>query len=266
MNSTGANNNEKVKGAVTSIIVHAAILLLLIFLTVIVNIETDIPVPEKEFIEVEFTQPRRANISGISKVTPEKVTAQPVQQAPATVKISNRIREPKANSKPDTKPVTAGNEGDIERYEPPQPKVNEKALFRSTTDGTDEGNERNKIKDNSLYSGSGTNAEPKRTANTQPGFTTSEEGVPFSLDGRSVVGGFPKPAYKLQKEGNVVVEIYVDQNGIVTNARATAKGSTLQDATLWKAAEDAARRTRFNVDENAANSQLGTITYIFTLK
>jgi hypothetical protein len=39
----------------------------------------------------------------------------------------------------------------------------------------------------------------------------------------------------------------------------------VQDATLWKAAEDAARRARFNADKNAAPSQMGTITYIFTL-
>ncbi|MDR2653660.1 MAG: TonB family protein [Prevotellaceae bacterium] len=99
--------------------------------------------------------------------------------------------------------------------------------------------------------------------NTQTGFTTSEQGVSFSLQGRSVSGGFPKPAHNLQKSGKVVVEIRVDQNGKVTYARATAKGSTLQDATLWKAAEDAARRARFNVDKNAAISQMGTITYNF---
>ncbi|MDR2292626.1 MAG: TonB family protein [Prevotellaceae bacterium] len=267
MNNIDANSNEKLKGAITSIIVHAAILLLLIFLTVVVTIENDIPVPvsEKEFIAVELTQPRRANISGISRVTPEKVTAKPVQQAPATVKISNKIREPKASSKPDTKPVTAGDKGDIERYELPQPKVNESALFRSTTDGTDEGNERNKIKDNGLYNGSGTNDEPTRTANTQPGFTTSKEGVSFSLQGRSPAGDFPKPAYNLQKSGKVVVEIRVDQNGKVISASAKANGSTLQDATLYKAAEEAALRARFNVDKNAPNLQMGTITYIFKL-
>ena len=117
------------------------------------------------------------------------VAVKPVRQAPATVKVSNKIREPKASDKPDTLPVTAGNEGDVERYEPPQPKVNEKALFRSTTDGTDEGDERNKIKHNSTYNGSGKNDEPTRTENTQTGFTTSEKGVSFSLQGRSPSGG-----------------------------------------------------------------------------
>jgi TonB family protein len=267
MDNINNNSGRHVKSVITSIIAHAAILLLLIFLTIAANIKVDdtVPVPEKEFIAVELIQPRRINISGRDRVTPDKVTAKPVQQAPATVKISNKIREPKANNKPDTRPVTAGDKGDVERFEPPQPKVNEKALFRSASDGTDEGDERNKIKDNSLYNGWGTNDEPARTANTPTGFTTSEKGVSFSLQGRSAAGGFPKPAYSLQKSGKVVVEIYVDQSGKVTSARATAKGSTLQDDTLWKAAEAAARLARFNVDKNAAISQMGTITYIFTL-
>ncbi|MDR1985157.1 MAG: TonB family protein [Prevotellaceae bacterium] len=256
-NNINDNNNEKIKGAITSIVIHAAILLLLIFFTIVVNIENnDNPVPEREFIAVELSPPPRVNFTGIAK---------PVQQAPATVKISDKIREPKSNNKPDTKAVTAGNEGDVERYEQQQKKVDERGIFRSTTQGTEEGDERNKIKDNSLYTGSGKNPEPARTATTQPGFTTSEQGVSFSLQGRSAAGGFPKPAYNLQKSGKVVVEIRVDQNGNVTSAHAIQKGSTLADATLWKAAEDAARRTRFNVDKNAAISQMGTITYIFTL-
>ncbi|MDR0420761.1 MAG: TonB family protein [Prevotellaceae bacterium] len=262
------NSSRELKGVATSIIVHAAILLLLIFFKMIVKIDEDkiIPVVEDKFITVELAQPPKSRIIGTNRVTPDKITAKPVRQSPATVKISDKIREPKSNNKPDTRPVTAGNEGDIEKYEPPQPKIDEKALFKSTTDGTAEGNESNKIKDNSLFTGSGTADDPTRTSNTQTGLVISEEGVSFDLRGRSVDGGFPKPAYKLQKSGKVVVEIYVDQNGIVTKARATAKGSTLQDATLWKAAEEAARRARFNTDKNAAISQMGTITYIFKLK
>ena len=263
----GTDNNIKLKSAVASLAVHVALLFLFVVFSMVVH-PKNIPIkPDKEFIAVELNPPSRVKSrTGNDRITPDKATEKPVQQAPATVKISDKIREPKANNKPDTKPVTAGTQGDIERYEPPQPQVIEKALFRSTTTGEDDGNERNKIKDNSLYSGSGTKDDPTRTANTPTGFTTSEQGVSFSLQGRSATGGFPKPAYNLQKSGKVVVEIYVNQNGVVTSARATAKGSTLQDATLWKAAEEAAKRARFNVDKNAAISQMGTITYIFTLK
>ena len=267
MNNINNNNDGKVTGAIASIAVHAALLLLFLLLSVIVHPEIVPFTPDKEFIAVELSPPPKVHARmGNDRVTPDKVNEKPVQQAPPTVKVSDKIREPKANNKPDTKPVTAGDKGDVERHEPPQPQVNEKALFRSTTTGEDDGNERNKIKDNSLYNGSGKNDEPTRTANTQTGFTTSENGVSFSLQGRSVSGGFPKPAYNVQKSGKVVVEICVDQNGNVTSARAIQKGSTIADNTLWKAAEDAARKTRFNVDTNAANSQMGTITYVFTLK
>ena len=266
MSDIDNNNLGKVKGAFVSVTVHALLLLLLVFMSMVIRPETVPLAPEKEFIAVELAPPPKANIrTGRDRITPDKSTERPVPQAHATVRVADKIREPKANNKPDTKPVTAGEQGDIDRYEPPQPQVNEKALFRSTTTGTDDGNERNKIKNNSLYNGSGTNDEPTRTANTQTGFTTNEKGVSFSLQGRSVSGGFPKPTYNLQKSGKVVVEIRVDQNGVVTYAQATAKGSTLYDTTLWKAAEEAARRARFNVDKNSTISQMGTITYIFTL-
>jgi hypothetical protein len=38
------------------------------------------------------------------------------------------------------------------------------------------------------------------------------------------------------------------------------------DRTLWKAAEEAARKAKFNVSRNAPESQQGTITYVFKLK
>ena len=267
MQNADNNNDGKAKGAIISIAAHVVLLLLLISFTLAATnveaVETDLET--KEFIAVELVQPKVPIRRNAENITPAKQTQSPEKQAPQTAKVSDKVRAPKANDKPDTKAVTAGDKGDVERFEPPQPKVNEKGLFRSTTDGEADGHETNKIKDNSLFNGAGKNDEPTRTSNTPAGFTTSEKGVSFSLSGRSAVGGFPKPDYKLQKSGRVVVEIKVDQNGVVTSARAIGKGSTLQDDTLWKAAEAAARRARFNVDKNAAASQMGTITYIFTL-
>ncbi|MDR1553528.1 MAG: hypothetical protein LBS69_08730, partial [Prevotellaceae bacterium] len=147
------------------------------------------------YIKAEMTvDPDEVNrrITEVLKKTKELEDAR--KRALAAEAEVARLKKELANSKPNTRPVTAGNKGDVDRYEPPQPKVYEKALFKSTTDGTDEGDERNKIKDNSLYNGSGKNDEPTRTANTQTGFTTSEQGVSFSLQGRSASGGFPKPA------------------------------------------------------------------------
>jgi hypothetical protein len=64
----------------------------------------------------------------------------------------------------------------------------------------------------------------------------------------------------------VVVEVSVNQDGKVTKAAAIGKGSTVQDVKLWKAAEEAAMKATFNVKKDAPISQIGTITYIFSLQ
>jgi TonB family protein len=74
------------------------------------------------------------------------------------------------------------------------------------------------------------------------------------------------PAYNSQNQGSVVVEVTVNQDGKVTKATAIAKGSTVQDSKLWRAAEEAALKARFNVKKDAPISQIGTITYEFSLK
>lgn len=87
----------------------------------------------------------------------------------------------------------------------------------------------------------------------------------WSLAGRSLVGTLPKPNFKLQKEGVVVVEISVDRTGRVTNASPILRGSTTQDTQLWKLAKEAALKAQFNANPGAQAKQVGTITYHFVL-
>lgn len=87
----------------------------------------------------------------------------------------------------------------------------------------------------------------------------------WSLAGRSLQGALPKPNYKLQKEGTVVVEIAVDRSGKVLSATPILRGSTTQDAQLWKLAQAAALRAQFDANSTAQAKQVGTITYKFIL-
>ncbi len=91
------------------------------------------------------------------------------------------------------------------------------------------------------------------------------KGDGFQLKGRSLKGSLPKPAYNIQEEGIVVVEITVDRTGKVVSAKYTLKGSTTQDSRLKQAAEKAAMKARFNADTNASAYVKGTITYHFEL-
>ena len=99
-----------------------------------------------------------------------------------------------------------------------------------------------------------------------PNAAASDEMPSFDLSGRNIMGKLEQPANTSNREGRVVVEITVNQKGQVTKAQARVKGTTIQDAVLWKAAEEAARKTLFNTDIEAPPLQIGTITYVFRLK
>lgn len=86
------------------------------------------------------------------------------------------------------------------------------------------------------------------------------------VQGRSVLGSLPKPAYNSQAEGIVVVQVKVDQYGTVTEAVPGAEGTTVENKTLWNAARSAALKAHFNQSASAPALQTGTITYIFKLK
>lgn len=86
-----------------------------------------------------------------------------------------------------------------------------------------------------------------------------------SLAGRSLSGNLPEPDYRIQQAGRVIVRIKVDRDGNVVEAEARQEGSTIMDATLYDAAERAARRAKFSASLNGPLFQSGTITYVFKL-
>lgn len=87
----------------------------------------------------------------------------------------------------------------------------------------------------------------------------------FDLGGRSLgEGGLPRPVYNVQDEGRVVVDITVNPAGFVI-ATAINRHTNTVNPSLRKAAEDAARKARFNA-VGGLNNQQGTITYYFNLK
>lgn len=97
-----------------------------------------------------------------------------------------------------------------------------------------------------------------------PGGGTGNE-PSFKLDGRRALS-MPKPKYPGNEGGDVVVEVTVDKLGKVTAARAGIFGSTTSDPDLLQEATKAALAAKFNVDNNAALVQKGTITYHFVLQ
>lgn len=116
--------------------------------------------------------------------------------------------------------------------------------------------------------GPGTQGQLTGDLNTtsRTGSGQGNTGISFSLDGRSSLGGLPKPENNSQEYGKVVVKITVDRNGVVTKAEPILRGTTTSDLYLQNEAKKAALKARFNADPKAAAIQEGTITYIFELE
>ncbi|MDR1783522.1 MAG: TonB family protein [Dysgonamonadaceae bacterium] len=87
----------------------------------------------------------------------------------------------------------------------------------------------------------------------------------FNLGGRSLgQGGLQKPAYTVNIEGKIVVNIIVDPKGNVISTE-IGRGTTIDNNQLRNAAITAAKKTKFN-SISGTNNQSGTITYTYWLK
>ena len=119
--------------------------------------------------------------------------------------------------------------------------------------------------------GEATEQPEEGTQGTETGVSEAEKAVgigvqgTFDLNGRSLSGeGLPRPINTVQAEGRVVVTITVNPVGEVIATSINLRTNT-PDPQLRKAAEDAARRAKFNATDGVDN-QTGTITYYFKLR
>ena len=112
----------------------------------------------------------------------------------------------------------------------------------------------------------GSDLEGSPTGNSSEGKSGGVGGYgTFDLNVRSLgSGGLPMPVYNVQDEGRVVVTITVNPAGQVISTSINKRTNTV-NASLRKAAEEAARKARFN-QVDGVNNQTGTITYYFKLK
>ena len=247
-------------GIVLTAAVHAALLILLLS----ADIRSTPSVPPVDGMLIEFTE----------EDIPEAVEEKPVPVRTA-VGVEPRAAEPDpkeeirlvqkseaqtvAEAENVNAEATVGEEGDVEINEPLREKpIDRRALFPGSGDKRDTSalQVSDRISDR-LQAG-------HSDGNTAKG---NPDGRPTArLEGRTVMGNLPLPEYDVLKSGTVVVRILVDQYGTVTNAVPGVQGTTVQDATLWEAARQAALKAKFNISASAPAIQEGTISYIFTLK
>ncbi|GEM_PF-4860991 len=93
-------------------------------------------------------------------------------------------------------------------------------------------------------------------------------GGSFDLGGRGLHGNMggrlPFPAYNVQEEGIIVVEVTVNPEGQVIKANVRPRGTNISNERMRTAAVEAARKARFAVI-NQPDNQTGTISYRYKL-
>lgn len=139
---------------------------------------------------------------------------------------------------------------------PKEPEINKRALFsktggKSSSKGGSEGK---------TYGGGNQGKEGGDPNSQRYDGSPGKGGAGFSLAGRSA-RALPSPQTSSNKQGKIVVKIWVDANGNVTQTSAPEKGSTLTDAGLVQLSRNSAMKAKFSSSD--AEVQTGTITYVF---
>jgi len=251
---------KRLEGLVITTIFHTVVLI--VFLSVSVSNNTKPPVREAEILFgfndlVTFPPPP---IKIINTAEPEDNKTELPSQASAPEVAHNAVS---------SQMVSSSNKGDVERNRPDtvSHKINPQALFQSAPIITADNIPTSGAlihNDEAIFRGANDAEALNTSGGSQNSNSDSSNSASFNLSGRSVIGEMPQPSYEVNLQGTVVVDITVDQNGNVVNARAISRGSTVSNATLWKAAEEAAKRTKFTRTADVL-VQYGTITYIFRL-
>lgn len=204
------------------------------------------PVPEVEAEQELITQAEEKTVAIKPKTEPKK-------EKPKVVKKPEKTAEEKAA---EAKRL-AKEKAERER------KAAAEAASKRVAGAFGKGSQMGKNK-GSVTSGKGVEGSKKGNSSTGANSGVGGYGT-FNLGGRSIgEGGLPRPVYKVQEEGRVVVSITVNPSGHVIATSINRLTNTVNPI-LRKAAEDAAKKARFNA-VNGVNNQTGTITYYFNLK
>lgn len=258
MSTEQSENKTKRKGLITTIAVHAVLIVLFAFY----GMTYLDPPPEQGGIPINFGTSDDGMMSDIpeppSESTPEPVQPVAAEQVEEDILTQDVVDAPAIEKKKEEKKI---EEKPIVEEKKPDPKPNptlnmaDRMKSQNKTNGGGDGitgkpGDQGKI-----------NGDPN--SNSYSGLGGSGGGPSFSLAGRSMKSS-PPIKDNSQDEGTVVVEIIVDKYGKVVRASAGARGSNTTSPILYKKATEAALNTKFSANPDA-EQQKGTMTFIFIL-
>lgn len=276
---------NKVIGIVCTVVLHLLVLLLLFFLKLTVPAEQEeggVPVMlgNTELAEGEADPYTLTEVDMMPSEEPsssqEAAEAPAVEQPMITQQDEPSLQVKKETPKKETPKKEQPKKTPVKTETKPvnKPKEKTEAEKRAEAEKAAAQAAANKIAGafgkgsqmGSKGNASGAGLQGSPTGNSSTGKTSGvgDYGT-FDLNGRSLgSGNLPVPVYNVQDEGRVVVTIVVNPAGQVISTSINKRTNTVNPA-LRRAAEEAARKARFNAVDGV-NNQSGTITYYFKLR
>lgn len=251
------NKNKVISGGVTILCLVFAVVICLAF----GYDPPDPPIPE-EGVEVNLGNSDFG--LGSNPIPSASEASSAPRPRTATENVSTQRTESTTPINTSDRPSTAKTDNPTPtttKPEPPkEPEINKNALFSGSRNKTD--NKANSGSEGNTYGKGNMGKEGGDPNSNRYDGTPGNGGVGFSLAGRSAKA-LPSPNTSTQKQGKVVVKIWVDRAGNVTQTSAPEKGSTVTDGALVRQAKAAAMKAKFSPKDDAPEVQTGTITYIF---
>lgn len=262
------DKNRKRKAAIVTVIFHVVAILLFLFF----GLKEPNPPLEEQGASIEFGWDEAASGDAVAdiqdnqpvqeQVQEEQPIEEVVEESPvdevvtdesSDVAVPDKKDEPKPkpkDPKPDPKPV-----------EKPKPQITDKlsnaleSLSNPSSGGGSQGDDKE---------GEGDKGNPQGTSGN--GALGGGSGS-WSLDGRSMLGGYGTKINDTKEEGIVVLNIWVDRNGKVTKVQPNLRESNTTSQYLINLAKnDVLNNFKFNGDPSASIEQRGKVRYDFRLK
>ncbi|OIO99515.1 MAG: hypothetical protein AUJ98_11035 [Bacteroidetes bacterium CG2_30_33_31] len=234
-------------GIIGTIFFHIVV----IFILFLLSLKPPFPPPPQLGVEVNLgdgdqgmgdIQPETPNQTSASKPkTSENIDNVATQSTEQSIKMN------KNNKKKIATPIT----------EPVKQKIDDRFIFNKSNGKNNGGNEGNTGKP-------GDQGNKNGDPNAKNYIGDGGNGVSFNLSGRNK-RKLPLPPKGFTEEGRVVVKVWVNRDGMVTNATISIMGTTTTSSSLRKRAIDAAMKSEFDSKPDAPEVQTGTITYVFIL-
>ncbi|MFO7997989.1 MAG: hypothetical protein R6U86_03300 [Bacteroidales bacterium] len=260
---------DNIRALAGTIAFHAVLLVCFLLF----GLSTPLPLPEEEgvLVTLGYEDEGTGEFQPLSATPPAPDSRPSVPQSPAEEVVAQETEEsvylpsetqapPAERPRPESpraETTSAAVETAPERpVEEPAQAVDPRAIFPGSDQRSTERQQQGETGD------PGNQGRPEGAINGEGFEGAGQGGVEYSLTGRRHTS-IPIPEYTTQAQGRVVVSITVNRQGQVVRAAAGARGTTTSDQTLWRLAEGAARRARFDVKLDAPEEQTGTITYNF---